>query len=111
MDALEKRATKIYDSLVGEIQVVNLENSNTSNKRARALNIVGFLFTVILLPFTVIPAIFQTIQGEDAPKPTSHNFVKWILSCTGVLVAVMISLILFIDYWDVDYLNQGRLVR
>jgi hypothetical protein len=51
MDALEKRADKIQDGLVGQIQVVGGETSGT-------LNTIAFLFSLILLPFSIVGSIY-----------------------------------------------------
>ena len=110
MDALEKRATKIYDSIVGEIKVVDLENSEICSKRAQTLNRVAFLFSLLLLPFTVVPAILGTTRGEHA-SATSGEFAKWTASCAAMVFVVMISFVGIYDYWDMGYLNQHRPVR
>ncbi|EXJ70155.1 uncharacterized protein A1O5_06223 [Cladophialophora psammophila CBS 110553] len=110
MDALEKRATKIYDSLVGEIQVVSLENSESCSRRAQTLNRVAFLFTLILLPFTAVPAVYQTTKGKDAPADGA-SFARWICYCILIVFAVMVSFVMLFDLWDMDYLHQHGWIR
>ncbi|KIW35071.1 uncharacterized protein PV07_01792 [Cladophialophora immunda] len=110
MDALEKRATKIYDSLVGEIQVVNLENSESCSRRAQTLNRVAFLFTLCLLPFTAVPAVYQTTRGVDPPAD-GGSFARWICYTTLIVFAVMVTFVLAFDLWDMDYLHQRGFLR
>lgn len=89
--ALEKRADKIQDGLVGLIQVTNIEGSDTLNKGA-------FLFSLILLPFSITGAIYSanltTKQAQDLNGRPSHYWRAFVLATCVTFLGVLVAFIL-----------------
>jgi len=85
IDALEKRASQIQDSLCGQIQVVGGE-------KAGILNWIAFIFTVILLPFSIVGTIYGAglKHGErEAPLKHPSIFAEAVGSAFLAIMAVM----------------------
>jgi hypothetical protein len=89
MDALEKRADKIHDGLLGLIQVVGGEKSST-------LNVIAALVSIVLLPFTIVGNIYSSnlvfSDGRSTPSNKVHEFVALILG-TAVVSAVTLGIL------------------
>lgn len=97
MDALEKRADKIQDGLTGLIQVVGGETAST-------LNVVGFMFSMIILPFTILATIYssglQNHEGGYMPARSVLSFVRayW---ATFAIVLILMCVSYFVNIkWD-----------
>jgi Mg2+ and Co2+ transporter CorA len=85
IDALEKRASQIQDSLCGQIQVVGGE-------KASVLNWIAMGFTAILLPFSIIGTIYGASlkHGErEAPLKRPSVFVKAVFLTFLAIIATM----------------------
>jgi len=106
MDALEKRATKIHDSILGMIGVVNSENNRASNKHARTLNTAALVFTTILLPFTIVPPIFNTLAGKGGPTVTVSAFSKAIGLATVAILGLFLLLSVLLEMVYCDSLSR-----
>ena len=104
MDTLEKRASKIHDAIIGQIGVVGRENSKASNKHAWTLNVVAFVFTFILLPFSIVPPIFNTLDGHGGPKISVHSFAMAVGLAALCVMATFLALTLFLEVYEADEL-------
>jgi hypothetical protein len=108
LEALEKRADKIHDSIISMIGVFNMENSEKSNRHARTLNIIVGFVSFILIPFSIVPAVFQTLNIDHkgaGPNPSGRNFGTGM----GVTVAAILLLIVIIGFSaDVYGMNELR---
>ena len=64
MDALEQRADKIKDGIVGLIQITDAERSGI-------LNSIAITFSLLVVPFTVVGAIYSSglISDPDSDNP------------------------------------------
>lgn len=100
MDALEKRADKIQDSMVGQIGV-------SDNENASKLNSAVVFFSIVILPFSIVGTIFNTDLSPGGPSKDWRSFTKYMLSSFATIVVVfMVNY-----YWRpvpkaVDYLNK-----
>ena len=111
MDILEKRASKIHDGLIGMIQVVNVESSDASNKHAKNLNFAAFLFSIILLPFTIVPSIFSTLAGKGGPAITVHNFALAVGMATVAVTGLFLLLIFWLELYNTDELKRRKFFK
>lgn len=100
MDALEKRADKIQDSMVGQIGV-------SDNENAGKLNSAVVFFSIVILPFSIVGTIFSTDLSPGGPSKDWRSFTKYMLSSFATIVVVF----LVNYYWRpvpkaVDCLNK-----
>jgi hypothetical protein len=93
MDALESRANKIQDGMVGLISVFNSEETAQSNMNASILNKMAFVFSVILLPFSIVGPIFgaELILGDLTSKRS-----KFLIAMFAAFAAVLGSFLFFL---------------
>jgi hypothetical protein len=101
MDGLEKRADKIQDGLTGLIRTV-------SGEKASVLNQAGFMFSIIILPFTVVASIYssnlQNQQGDYMPERSARSFVQTVL-ITWVITFVIMLVMYF------QTMGQGKFLE
>ncbi|KAH0559167.1 hypothetical protein GP486_004298 [Trichoglossum hirsutum] len=111
METLQKRATKIHDGIVGQIGVVGSENSGNSNRHSRTLNIIAFVFTSILLPFSIVPPIFNTLDGHGGPEKSVHNFKVAMGSTAGLTIFIFIALAFLLELYGAGELSRPWWVK
>ena len=89
MDALEKRADKIQDGMLGlmnarlletqakllETQTKLTEQADTSKKQSEWLNYTAFTASVLLIPFTVVGTIFSINFTKGGPSKDWWSFL------------------------------------
>jgi len=110
MDTLEKRATKIHDSSIGMIGVVSGEHSNATSKQGRKLNSVVTVFSVIALPFSVVPPIFGIVKDNGNLLPVK-NFVLAVFMAAIAVFVLFIILFNFMGLYAADELEQLRGIK
>jgi Mg2+ and Co2+ transporter CorA len=93
MDVLENRADKIQDRIVGLISVYNGEETAQSNMNASILNKMAFVFSVILLPFSIVGPIFG---AELILDDITSRRSKFLLAMFGAFAAVLGTFLFFV---------------
>jgi hypothetical protein len=102
MDALEKPADKIQESMVGQIGV-------SDNENAGKLNSAVVFFSIVILPFSIVGTIFNTDLSPGGPSKDWINFTKYMLSSFAAIVVVFL-----VNYYyrpvpkAVDWLTKYR---
>jgi hypothetical protein len=110
MDALEKRATKIHDSTIGMIEVVSGENSNITGKQGRKLSNVATLFSIIALPFSVVPPIFGIVK--DNGKILSVSQFKLAVCMAALAVFALFGVLFnFLGLYVADPLKRWPILE
>src|SRR5947209_12658458 len=84
MDALETRATKIHDGIIGLVNVVSKERTEDANKAAQNLNLGAAVFAILLLPFQIVPPIFTV--PSDGPAKSKGKFIRAIFATAGAVI-------------------------
>jgi len=104
METMQIRADKIQEGIIGMISIVNLENSNTSSQHSKSLSSGFLVFSVVLLPFTIVPPFFS----DDGPKKTEAvgAFVK----AVGITMATIFGLYLLM-IWAFTLIGDDQKVR
>jgi hypothetical protein len=109
LEALEKRADKIHDSMISMIAVFNMENNEKSNRHARTLNIIVGFVSIILLPFTIVPAVFQTLNIDykgAGPNPTGRNFGIGMGTSAAAIILLVVAMGFSADIYGMDPLHR-----
>ena len=110
MDALEKRAAKIHDGIIGLISVSRTEKADESNRSTRGFNIIAWVFAVIFLPFQIVPPIFETSWSSGyGPPKTIPQYLWAIFGTFMVVTTVWVILVWVINVSHPEPGEQHRL--
>jgi Mg2+ and Co2+ transporter CorA len=83
MDALEDRANKIQEGIVGLISVTHSEN-------AGLLSAIAFFFSISILPFSVIGSIYGANINPGGPSKRLSVFVTAVVSTFFAALAILL---------------------
>lgn len=75
MDALEKRADKIQDGMLGLMTNDILQKQEISKKQSDLLNLIALIASVIVVPFSVVGTIFSIEFTNGGPSKHWWNFL------------------------------------
>jgi hypothetical protein len=105
MDALESRANKIQDGMVGLISVWNGEQTAQSNMSASILNNMAFVFSVILLPFSIVGQIFSADLILGDPTAKRSKFLKAMFATFASILGIFVLFIFLQLYSQPEHIR------
>lgn len=103
MNALETRASRIHDSMVGLLSIVNNEQTSKTTKSAGRLNAMGAVFGIVILPFTLIPAYYAKpdYPTDDTERAHRDDLRSKICNAVGAFAGIWIAILLiYILIWE-----------
>ena len=117
IDALEKRADKIGEGMLGMLSVQIQQAAQESERSSTLLNWIAGLASVSVIPFTIIKAIYATefTTGKPSLAPSSFWYGWLVISGLVVCTIVLVRLALTIrpgrsdesDYEERDFTKES----
>lgn len=106
MDALEKRADKIQDGIVGLIQI-------WSGVQSQNLNIMVIFFTLFVFPFSIVGAIWSANLTKNPSPPTTETGMEIVPSkhWAGFVIAALVTFAAVFVFLVVGWLVKGWVFR